>query len=65
MKHRKEEGRYLIVLDKGDEVVESLTSFVEGRQTEGGLATGGNQWKRQRASANLGTNSHPTADCYE
>lgn len=40
MKHRKEEGCYLVVLDKGDEVVESLTRLVVESRIQGGLIHG-------------------------
>ncbi len=40
MKYRKEGSHYIVILDKGDEVVESLTSFVAEQGIEGGLIRG-------------------------
>lgn len=40
MKHRKESGRYMVVLDRGDEVVQSLTDFVTREDIEGGVIRG-------------------------
>jgi predicted DNA-binding protein with PD1-like motif len=40
VKYRKEGDRYLIVLDKGDEVVESLTAFVTDAGISGGSVRG-------------------------
>ena len=40
MKFRKENGSYLVVLDKGDEVIASLTGLVQQEKLEGGFIRG-------------------------
>ena len=40
MKYRREENHYILVLDRGEEITETLTRFVAGQNIEGGRVKG-------------------------